>query len=481
MLDRTLGDRWSKMAPWFFGITLLFLSSISALAIGLEINSLFMLIPICLLALGTARRFPEYWFLAILIMSNTIFKFDVDDSQLLEVAGYGFLFHEIAIALLAGLAIAWRVQQGRHLMNDSCDLSFWLFFGLILLLLLRDVLVKGEPVGNTFGAGRSLFCYLCYLPLVWHFRTAAQVKRLLIGILLLAILTSGIAMTQFMVGHENRIIPGTSRVESLTEDPFSPTRVLPIGLTLVLTAFCLAVSLLVHRGFRQAGAWLVLLLCSGALFVSFTRGLWVGAILGTVVVFALTKTRLRAAIVGIGATLAVVLVLNMVIPEAFGFAFERILQGFGLQGRELDASALGRLHESRAFLREGMSTTGRILLGTGIVGNLNTVEKTKVTLAPENGFVHLFYFGGLAAVSIFFNFCFQHFRQAVRFSRSQPQDHPFAWAVVGLIAAASGLLVANVPALLLTLKYNGVILFTLCLAICRVISRFSLPESALQR
>lgn len=481
MLDRTLGDRWSKVAPWFFGISLLFLSSISALAIGLEMRSLFLLIPIFLMAFGTARQFPEYWFLAILIMSNTIFKFDVEDSQLLEVAGYGFLFHEIAIALLAGLAIAWRIQQGRRLMDDSCDLSFFLFFGLVLVLLLRDVLFKGESIGSTFGAGRSLFCYLCYLPLVWHFRTAAQVKRLLIGILILAILTSSFALVQFMVGHETRIIPGKSRVESLTEDPFSPTRVLPIGLTLILTAFCLAVSLLAHRGFRQVGAWLVLFLCSGALYISFTRGLWVGAILGTVVVFALTQTRLRAAIVGLGATLAVVLVLNLVVPEAFGFAFERMLQGFGLQGRTLDASAMGRLQESRAFLREGMSTTGRILIGTGIVGNLNTAEKVKVTLAPENGFVHLFYFGGLSAVSIFFFFCFQHFRKAIHFARSQSQEHPFAWAVVGLLAAASGLLVANIPALLLTLKYNGVIVFTLCLAICRVISRLPRHENALQR
>jgi hypothetical protein len=309
--------------------------------------------------------------------------------------------------------------------------------------------------------------------LVWGIQNRRQIDRLIGFVYLLATFTAIMALLQFAVGVEVRLLPGISRVELLSEgDPFAPTRVLPIGLTLILPVlFVVSYRLFFKPGFLNAFylGWLTLL--GSAILISFTRSLWVSVLVGYIFMVLWSRSKLRGLLTAIVVLPFVFFVIQTLLPSSSSYVVERFYEGFGLQGRALDANTVGRIQESQAFLQQGLASTDRTLAGTGMQGKVYVDLYGKVSLVPENGYVHLFYAAGLLGLGAFAWVVLQYFRQVTKTLSTLPPNSDNLAILMGFWIGSVGLLINNISTLTLTTKYNGVIVMVLAMAMPRLIQK----------
>lgn len=270
---RLAATSWRVQPPWllpfgaglvFGALNLIFSPAtvvLSALAIGL-----FWLI----------ARHPEVGVLTMVAYTSSILSEEM--VPLIAVGGVSLQPSDILLGWLL-LILLWRVAVTRDLRPHPTPLDLPI---LILVGVCAFSTFRGIAQGSTqFHSGirdlRPTVYYLLYFPLIHLIPGAMAQRRLWIGLLLLACLTSLAALLQSVLGPSVPILPG--RVESLYTAGSryeEIARVIPPGESLIFLFFILiGVALAWGRGHSDTWRKLALIgLLTVGLVLTYRRMLW---------------------------------------------------------------------------------------------------------------------------------------------------------------------------------------------------------------
>lgn len=306
-----------------------------SLFLGLELangSMTLVVVPLAVLALLGALRFPAATFALILISVSTITY-----AYSLPKFGPGYL-HEflLMLGLVAGIAaVGVGGASG------------------VLTAILLGASAVGVVIGmqsvafhDAANHSRALFAYAAYWPALAAFeRDRRKTIQFLVGA------AGGVAvlsLAQYLLGSSHQLFVAGGLESSVLRLEEGVTRVRAPGLMLAYVALLFAVSRIFWgRPSRLSTSLGLAALFASAVAVSLNRNMLIGAATGLAVAFAVTPGRSRAASLAL-VTVATVAVLLVVAPRA-GIASRYLSLGnvSGLQ----QSTLADRYYENRLALR----------------------------------------------------------------------------------------------------------------------------------
>ncbi len=317
---RLAATSWRVQPPWllpfgaglvFGALNLIFSPAtvvLSTLAIGL-----FWLI----------ARHPEVGVLTMIAYSSSVLSEEM--VPLIPIGGVSLQPSDVLLGWLL-LILAWRVAVTRdlHLHPTPLDLPILILVGVCVFSTFRAIAQGDTPFHSGVRELRPAVYYLLYFPLIHLITGARAQRRLWVGLLLLACLTSLAALLQSVVGPSVRIMPG--RVESLytAGSRFEEiARVIPPGESLIFLFFILiGVALAWGRGHSDTWRKLALMgLLTVGLVLTYRRMLWGAAAAGLMLAWLLVGWEKRRCmsgrvLTGLGVTGLLLATLWVVAPDS---------------------------------------------------------------------------------------------------------------------------------------------------------------------
>lgn len=220
---------------------------------------------------------PEIGLLGILVATSSI-VFE-DSLPLLPLGPVGSLHISdlILLALLGLIVFRWLTEQDFKLAHTPLDLPLLAFYVLTLLATSKAVLQSSVELYMARRAIRVMTYYLTFFIVTNLVREKRQLFLLMKGISIIALISAGVMVTQFVLGESVAILPG--RVETLRtagETFGRVTRIVPPARSLILLSFITITVLLVLVQKESAKTlyffqWILL---GFALITTFLRSYW---------------------------------------------------------------------------------------------------------------------------------------------------------------------------------------------------------------
>jgi O-antigen ligase len=270
---------------------------------------------------AAAFRYPEVLVVVVLALASqlipTRFNFFV------EVAGARLQASDLLLGWLLFVTVLRAVMEKRFTFRSTpLDLPLVLFYIAVLGGLATAVIGFGVNFGNATYEARMLATYLIFFPITNLVRTRAQVLRLAVGTIAIAVLMAGSMLLQ------STLQPAFLADDWVLRGGGSVVRNFHPGFSIVYVGLLMVVG---HITMRRAGTaqrspgrrwllWATMLLMLSALFSTLARNLLIACAISLGLLVLLIRARERYNLVrslaGLAASLALLLALLGVVAEA---------------------------------------------------------------------------------------------------------------------------------------------------------------------
>lgn len=224
----------------------------------------------------------------------------------------------------------------------------------------------------------------------------------------------------------------------------------PIGDHYFFPACVVLVSLIVHvRSSRaQVLSSVLLIFFALALALTFSRGFWMAALFGCVVLFVLIdrpgKARLMLLLLGLGAV--VIAAAFLLVGDLGEYVIRALLIRFSSTGHALaDASFAARIAESNAVID---LIKANPLVGYGVGASYShydlLLQRTTTSLFVHNGYLFILFKVGLFGFIAFFGFFLSVIVKTVRAYRASRFDQVTTAFLLGGVAVFFGMLLVSI-------------------------------------
>ena len=252
-----------------FGLLLGIACGLSAgwLAVGLLIAAL--------VASITIKR-AEVALLGILLVTSSI----LFEEQLPLVSAGGISLQVsdfLLLGMLGLLIVRWLAEPGFKFVHTPLDWPLLLFYGALLLSSILAMLNSSLDFEAGRRGVRVITYYLTFFVVTNFVIERRQLNLLVNGIFLMATITAGVMVAQYILGDSVKLLPG--RVEELSTEGVGYsgiTRILPPGVSIVWVSFITVFCILILENIKPHG-WLEYIqfgLLGMALLFSFLRSYW---------------------------------------------------------------------------------------------------------------------------------------------------------------------------------------------------------------
>lgn len=271
------------------------------LGAGLYLAPKLAALGLALLGLGLPIAFllwhrPEVGLLALIFLASSFIPASLVDLRL--PIGGGLDLRDLVLIGLFGIVCLQQLSRG------TLTIPWWPVGGPLLLFLIIAVFsafyaLVFEHVETNWALGdlRILSLYTTFYITLWSIKRPEQLKTLLIGLFIIADLTTLIIYLQQILGAGNLLLQAMmSTRDWRVYEQMGAVRVIPAGQVLMHFMWFVALGLLLlGRLNRGLSAFYViqLLYISGGHLLSYTRAQWVALFIGLGLVFLILMPRLR--------------------------------------------------------------------------------------------------------------------------------------------------------------------------------------------
>jgi O-antigen ligase len=426
--------------------------------LAFELQDVVFIAVTALVFLGIAARW-EAGIAAILATTTFIAYYDViptlslyhfiPEIPVLEVlrltVGQGIL-----LFLLGVFVTSMEVRTMRERLATPLTAAVILFMVAIALACFVGLTFGGVRLGKMVETARSYSFYLMFFVTLLCLRDRRSLNVLMVTLMIMAVIVAVLMGVQFAVGEQHRVFLGnTVRVEAFGG---YAGRILPPGAELIWMAvpFVIARIPIAGRGMQRflIGTLAILL---GGLLLTFTRSMWMGALLSMTVMAILGRGAIRRGVLrmflALGIFVGVLLVvLQLVSTESENYMapyVRRFTSIFDPESYREGTSAGARAEEIRAAWPKIVENPW---LGIGVGGFYNTVpawdDASQAHYMRPVSYIHNAYVLVLTQSGVIgFTTCMAMF--VVFFARARrifqqltrPEDRALVMAGIGAIAS----------------------------------------------
>jgi hypothetical protein len=225
-----------------------------------------------ILVLAFVKR-PELGILGILIATSTLF----DERQIPRIPGL-YVTDILLLALFGLVAVRWFIERDFRLVHSPLSFPLLAFFGLTLLSTLIALYQGAVLRESAVTELRHVTYYLIFFAVINLVRTENQLRLLLCGLLLLAVVVATAALIQYTFGQSVQLISG--RVETLRTEGAVYSEVTRItnfsGEAILLLAFISSAVKLAMTRFSAGQLFHLLLwgIFGVGVILTFNRNFW---------------------------------------------------------------------------------------------------------------------------------------------------------------------------------------------------------------
>lgn len=298
---------------------------------------------------------PDLTILLILAMSSTI----IDRGLLPRL--YGFTAIEMCLMLLLGLVVT-RVlanKKGDEFVHTPLDWPVFLFFAASTISLFNAKYNLGTVDTFFNPVWQTLLNYMVFFAVTNYIRTRRQLMTLVGGMFVMATIVAALMVAQQAVGSRVSIIPGREGMYNATalgQELVGAARVAIPGSAIVYVMLLPAFILHTTPEYLKTRKWasfIPVILFPLAILFTFTRSLWIGAVLSGAIFVITARFQsmnfIWLLLLLVIATVFLVPLLNAYFPRVGTVTDALSLRASSLlAGDELvyDASTQGRLREN---------------------------------------------------------------------------------------------------------------------------------------
>ena len=262
------------------------------------------------LCFALVLRFPLVTAMAVFFFTDFVF-YPTYFAQ--QVGPLSIRPHELALAALLLIAL---VRPKRQTFGGTAGWALLAFYGMLAVSSLIAVKGGATSLSDAFNFSRALFQLSIFFVVVRLFPDAYERRLLLTAAAVIAAATGAIAvLTSFGAGFGKALQAAGSQTIKAENGAEGIDRVRLPGLSASYALFWYAaVQIIWRRGGRLALWWLVLAGITVDIIVSFNRNMWVGVVIGFVLILVLGGVKARGRLSGA----AVVLVSAAILFVIFG-------------------------------------------------------------------------------------------------------------------------------------------------------------------
>jgi O-antigen ligase len=271
------------------------------LSAGLYLAPKLATLGLAILGLGLPIAFlcwyrPEVGLLILIFLASSFIPASIVDLRL--PIGGGLDLRDLVLIGLFGVVCLQGLSRGR------LSVPWWPVGGPLLLFLIMAVfsafyaiVLKHVELNWALGDLRILSLYTTFYITLWSIKRPEQLTILLIGLFIIANLTTTIIYLQQFFGADNLLLQAMmSTRDWRVYQQAGAVRVIPAGQVLMHFMWFVALGLLLfarhNRGLR-AFCVVQLLYVGGGHLLSYTRAQWVALFIGLVLVFIILVPRLK--------------------------------------------------------------------------------------------------------------------------------------------------------------------------------------------
>ncbi|MBD3287656.1 hypothetical protein GF337_02530 [candidate division KSB1 bacterium] len=226
-------------------------------------------------------------------------------------------FHLVDLYLffsLISIFIKYYAGKNESLIRTPLDVPLLIFFGFSVISMMLAVTVFSVSIRTAFSELRIITYYLLFFLVTNLLHTKTQLRRLIHGLYLIAIVVVFFMIAQVLLGTSIRIIP--ARVESLLTMGKTYTntiRVITPGNSLIFVMFLVACcTFIMQKSMRTIYNFANVIILGIGLIIGFNRNLWIPAIIGMILFFFISPKQCKIRFIGFSVLMAFVLALVIV-------------------------------------------------------------------------------------------------------------------------------------------------------------------------
>jgi O-antigen ligase len=413
---------------------------------------------------------PEFGLLVLVFLASSFVPANIVDVRL--PIGGGLDLRDLVLISMFGLVFL------RELTHETLKVPWWPVGGVLLLFLIMAVfsafyalVVEHVELNWALGDLRILSLYITFYITLWSIKRPEQLKTLLVGLFIIANLTTVIIYLQQFLGADNPLLKAMMMGRDWrVYQQAGAVRVVPAGQVLMHFMWLISLGVLVlGRPNRWLKVFYVmqLLFLGGGHLLTYMRAQWVALIIGLGLVFIVLvptyKQRLDKAVaiaccivllfVGViaGGSLSEVSATPFVagITQRFGslltptdtsgtqslqwrsFEIEQALKAI----RKQPLTGVGLGNRYRALSSYSSEASGSLTQGSIAVGQVS-----RFTRYVHNSYISIAVKMGIPGLIVFLWFCAAVLVKGFQMYRDMP-DSDYKGMVLGILVGFAGLLV----------------------------------------
>ncbi|MGV1050106.1 MAG: O-antigen ligase family protein [Solirubrobacterales bacterium] len=353
--------------------------------------------------------------------------------------------HELALACLLAVAI---LRPKRRTWGGTPGAALLIFYAMLILSALVAVSSGTTSLSDAFNFGRGLFQLSLFFAIVRLFPEPAERRALLTGAAVIAAATGVIAaLTAFGAGFGDALQAAGSQTIKAENGTEGIDRVRLPGLSAGYALFWYAaIQIISRRRGNRAFWWAILAGITIDIIVSFNRNMWLGVILGFLLVLLYGGVKVRGRLT----TAAGVLVAAAVLFAVFGSSTsnDSVVSPIVKRGETIVNPAKTSKENSLQLRFEETSKAWKtarshLLLGVGsgapfgvtdkelvTSGNLVTGERPQPQLFLHNQYLFLILISGVPGLIAFLVFLIGPVSDAFK---RRPRDPPILACGIGIV------------------------------------------------
>lgn len=413
---------------------------------------------------------PEVGLLALIFLSLSFVPANLVDLRL--PIGGGLDLRDLTLIGLFGIACLQELARG------TLKVPWWPVGGPLLLFLIIAVFstfyaIALENVESNWALGelRILSLYTTFYIALWSIKRPEQLKTLLVGLFIIADLSTAIVYLQQFLGADNPLL----QAMMITRDwrvyqQDGAVRVIPAGHVLMHIMWFIALGLLLFArpNWRLKAFYILqLLFIGGGHLLTYTRAQWTALLVGLGLAFIIFVPRFKqhlptaAVIVGSLALVLTSVIASGVLPEISATPFVAgITKRFGslltpsetgetgsLQWRDFETEKALEAIRKQPLTGVGLGNRYRELTafhseasGALTRGSIATGEVSRFTRYVHNSYVYIAVKMGLPGLIVLLWFCAAALFKGFQAYRNMP-DSEYKGVTLGILLGFAGSLV----------------------------------------
>lgn len=274
---------------------------------------------------------PEIALLGLLVMISTIY--DMYQFPKLSIGvGQIIMSDMIMIVFLGIIALRVMVESKLFFISTPLDLPLLIFFAIAMFSTGLAIFRSSISFNQSLAEVRYVTLYLTFFIVTNLIRDEKRLRKLLKGLLLLAIFVALAMMAQYIVGDAMVIVNG-GRVETLGtaySTSAGTFRILAPGQSLVFIGFItFSILSIIEKGQRsQIGSILKIIIVGMAVVLTYNRNFWVAIVFASFVGFLVISNQDRARFIKtIFFTVFLIAVISVPVETLLGGRTEGFISG----------------------------------------------------------------------------------------------------------------------------------------------------------